>query len=114
MRERIKMVRKSLNLTQAEFSIALGLAPTSAANWEKKAAQEPTESIKMLICKTFNVDRNWLETGEGEMFVKTESWEKLLEGLPEEQKELIRGVMSLPPEMQQSFLNIMRNVSKEK
>lgn len=72
MRERIKMIRthKSVDMTQAEFSVALGLAPTSAASWEKKAnPQVPTESMRILICEKFNVNRHWLETGEGEMFL---------------------------------------------
>ena len=72
MRERIKAIRMhaNVNLTQAEFSVALGLAPTSAASWEKKVnPQTPTESMRMLICEKFGVNRHWLETGEGDMFL---------------------------------------------
>ena len=71
MRERIKAIRthERVNLTQAEFSVALGLAPTSAASWEKKAnPQIPTESMRLLICQKFGVNREWLETGKEPMF----------------------------------------------
>lgn len=113
MRERIKAIRKSLHLTQAEFSIALGLAPTSAANWEKKAAQEPTESIKKLICKTFNVNPTYLEAGEGEMFSENRSLEAVLDasGITDSQKDLIREVLALPADMQSAFLQIMRGLN---
>lgn len=67
MRDRIKQIRKSANMTQAEFSTKLGLSPTSAAAWEKKDAQIPTEPMQLLICRTFNINKRWLETGEGDM-----------------------------------------------
>ena len=71
MRDRIKAIRthKDINMTQAEFSVSLGLAPTSAASWEKKAnPQTPTESMRILICEKFGINREWLETGKGDMF----------------------------------------------
>ena len=71
MRDRIRAIRthKSVNMTQAEFSVALGLAPTSAASWEKKSnPQIPTEYMRILICAKFGINRTWLETGEGDMF----------------------------------------------
>lgn len=67
MRDRIKAIRKYVNMTQSEFGIALGLGATSAAAWEKKDAQIPTESMQLLICKTFGINKHWLETGEGDM-----------------------------------------------
>ena len=73
MRDRIKAIRthKNINMTQSEFSTALGLAPTSASNWEKKTnPQIPTESMRLLICEKFGINRHWLETGEGEMFAQ--------------------------------------------
>ena len=71
MRDRIRAIRthKNVNMTQAEFSVSLGLAPTSAASWEKKSnPQIPTESMRILICTKFGVNRTWLETGDGDMF----------------------------------------------
>ena len=73
MRDRIKTIRThpNINLTQSEFSTALGLAPTSASNWEKKTnPQTPTESMRLLICEKFGINRHWLETGEGDMFAR--------------------------------------------
>ena len=68
MRERIKAIRKHTGMTQAEFATSLGLGPYGTANWEKKDAQIPTESMQLLICKTFGINKHWLESGDGEMF----------------------------------------------
>lgn len=72
MRERIKAIRTYKGMTQAEFAIALGLAPTSTSSWERNInPQFPTETMRILICEKFSVNRNWLETGEGEMMLPT-------------------------------------------
>ena len=73
LRDRIKIIRKDANLTQAEFSIKLGFAPTSAASWEKTDAQEPAEPIKLLICKTFGIREEWLRYGTGPMKIDNAS-----------------------------------------
>lgn len=99
MRDRIKQIRKSVNLTQAEFSTALGLSPTSAAVWEKKDAQIPTEPMQLLICRTFNINKHWLETGEGEMMENTN--EALLAKLAE-----MHSLSELDVDVIQAFLNM--------
>lgn len=68
MRTRIKDLRKALNMTQSEFGVSLGFAPTSAASWEKAGAQEPSALAKQMMQRVHNVNIHWLETGEGEMF----------------------------------------------
>lgn len=68
MRERIKLIRKHFNVTQAEFATSLGLGPYGTASWEKRDPQVPTESMQLLICKTYGVNQHWLKTGEGEPF----------------------------------------------
>lgn len=73
LRDRIKIIRKDADLTQAEFSIKLGFAPTSAASWEKTDAQEPAEPIKLLICKTFGIREEWLRYGTGPMKIDNAS-----------------------------------------
>ena len=88
MQDRIKRIRNKLGMTQAEFGVALGLSPTSAASWEKKDAQEPSNLVKGLMRKTFGININWLETGEGEMFDKANQ--------PDETAKLIESVSDSP------------------
>ena len=37
---------------------------------QRNQLKEPTEAVKRVVCETFGVNREWLETGEGEIFVK--------------------------------------------
>ena len=69
MNERIKELRKELKLTQQEFADRIGIKRNTIANYES-GRNEPVDSVISLICKQFNVDENWLRTGEGEMFIK--------------------------------------------
>ena len=69
MNERIKKLRKALDLTQQEFADKIGMKRNTVANYETDR-NEPSNSVISLICKTFNVSETWLRTGEGEMFVE--------------------------------------------
>lgn len=69
MKDRIKQLRTELEYTQEEFAKRLGLARNSIANYEI-GRREPTNAIITSICREFNVNEDWLRTGEGEMFKK--------------------------------------------
>jgi len=64
---RLKQLRRALNMTQDEFSKKIGLARNSVANYEI-GRREPTNSIIVSICREFDVNEEWLRTGQGEMF----------------------------------------------
>lgn len=61
---RIKEIRKSENLTQQEFADKLGISRANIANYEKDL-RTPIEAALVLICDKYNINRKWLETGEG-------------------------------------------------
>ena len=67
MRERIRQVRKALNLTQKEFGKKLGYTQTHLSMIELGNSGISEKNIK-LICAAFNINERWLRTGEGEMF----------------------------------------------
>lgn len=67
MNERIKELRKVLNLTQQEFADKLNIKRGAIANYEI-GRNEPIDAVISLICKEFNVSEDWLRNGEGEMF----------------------------------------------
>lgn len=69
MNNRIKSVRKALNLSQDEFGRRLGVTRGAITNIEfNKTAPKPL--FIDLLCREFNVSKQWLLTGEGEMFVQ--------------------------------------------
>ena len=65
--DRIKTVRKAARLTQQEFAEKLGLKQNTIATYEM-GKTSPSERTMSDICRVFNVDPCWMETGEGEMF----------------------------------------------
>jgi transcriptional regulator with XRE-family HTH domain len=69
MYKRLKKIRKELDMTQQEFADGIGIARgnISAYEVEKNA---PSDAVISLICTKYNVNENWLRTGEGDMFVK--------------------------------------------
>ena len=67
MRERIRQLRLTLNLTQKEFGEKVGFTQTHLSMIENGNSGIVDKCVK-LICGTFNVNEHWLRTGEGEMF----------------------------------------------
>lgn len=67
MQNRIKSLRKKLNLTQEEFGKRLGMKKNSISQIEN-GINSLTEQLLVSICREFGVNENWLRTGDGEMF----------------------------------------------
>ena len=69
---RVKAVRTAKRLNQSEFGEAIGLKQVSVSKLEQEGNTVTDKNI-LLICQKFRVSRDWLEKGEGEMFVIGES-----------------------------------------
>lgn len=65
--ERIKEIRKSLNLTLEKFGEKLGVGKAAISNIEK-GNRNLTEQMAKSICREYNVSYDYLVDGEGEMF----------------------------------------------
>ena len=69
MNGRIRKIRKVLDLTQTEFAKKIGMTQNTLTGYERGRIN-PSNSVINNICKTFNINEEWLRTGEGEMFIK--------------------------------------------
>lgn len=68
MNDRIKKLRKEyLKLSQKAFGEKIGLSESAISNIEK-GRYNLTDPIKKLICSTWNVNKMWIDTGEGDVF----------------------------------------------
>ena len=65
--ERLALARKTLKLTQREFAEKISVATGYVASMEI-GDRKVNPRIMKLVSALFNVNINWLETGEGEMF----------------------------------------------
>lgn len=68
MNTRIKEIRENAGLTQEEFGKKIGSARNTIANYET-GNRKPSNSVIVSICREFNVNEEWLRTGNGDMFI---------------------------------------------
>lgn len=68
MNERIRLLRRTLGLTQQEFADRLGIKRGALANYEV-GRNQPIDAVVSLMCREFQVNETWLRTGQGEMFL---------------------------------------------
>ena len=111
---RLKQLRKSLDLTQQEFADRIGSTQNLITNYES-GRRNPSNSVINNICKTFNVSETWLRTGEGEMFLKTGE-DELREiarsrGLNDEQYAFLETVMNSPPDDMDAIIRFLQRLA---
>jgi transcriptional regulator with XRE-family HTH domain len=100
--KRIKLVRQSLQLTQADLSKAIYVSPGYTAGIEN-GHRVVNDRIIYLISLTFGVSERWLKTGEGEMF----------QTAPLERKERILTLFNrLNPRFQEYALTVISQLLK--
>lgn len=68
---RIKTLRKELDISQESFGEKIGVKKAAVSKWENGNANL-SETVIELICKVYNVNKLWLTEGNGEMFAKQE------------------------------------------
>ena len=105
MNERLKELRKALNLTQQAFADAIGVKRNTVATYEI-GRNEPIDAVIKLICDRFRVNEIWLRTGEGEMFVELSEDDELQQLIDKSMRDesgefkrrLAAAIMKLTPE----------------
>jgi transcriptional regulator with XRE-family HTH domain len=99
--DRIRLIRKELGLNQHDFSHKIGLTQTSMSMIEAGKAALTQKNIK-LICATFDVNEDWLLTGQGEKFGSVSLYEK----------ELLEIFGKLTADTQEFILEMAQNLLK--
>ncbi len=113
--ERIKTLRKSLDLTQQKFGERIGIKGNTVAQYEL-GRSNPVDSVFSLICREFGVSEEWLRTGNGEMFIPAPT--DVLDQLAQKYKLsnaayiIIEKFVNLNPERQAGLIDFCMEVSK--
>jgi len=70
MKDRIKKIRTSplVNKSQTDFAKSISVSRSAVCKMES-GENYPSEQTIHLICTEYNVNEEWLRTGEGEMFI---------------------------------------------
>lgn len=102
MQERLKTIRKTMNLTQRQFAELIGVSRDVVASWEIGRVQ-PSEAVVRLICRECAVSHAWLKSGNGEMTAmkaetEAERLKRIMEGDNAFMKAFLRSLAELPRE----------------
>lgn len=102
--ERIRAVRRALDLTQVEFGRRIGMKQNTIALIE--GGRNTSDQTLKAICREFNVNEDWLRTGEGEMFVPKSRDEELA--------EFFGNVQGIGPEsFKRRFVSMLSRLDEE-
>lgn len=115
MTERIKELRKALGLTQQKFADKIGVKQNTVAQYEI-GRNPPTDTVVTLICREFNVNEEWLRTGEGEMFVERSRDEELsafFGGLMNGQPDFMRRLISVLSRLDESEWELLEKMAEK-
>lgn len=99
MNTRIKQLRRYLNMTLLEFGDKIGIAHSTLSQIETNKLKI-NDRIIYLICSKFNVNENWLRTGEGDIFIT----------LDVKYEELFNIYKDITPVLQDFLLDTAKNL----
>ena len=86
MKDRIKAIRNSKQLSQSEFAKKISVSRSAICKMES-GENLPSEQTISLICTEFWVNENWLRNGVGEMFLKRTKDDEISEMLGKIQRD---------------------------
>ena len=117
MNQRIKQVRKEFELSQAEFGKRIGISDAAVSKLES-GKNTPSEQTIKLICTNFQIQYEWLTTGQGPMRIyESLSTDELVERYMPNESEFAKGIMKsfakLPDEEWTKLVEMIDKVRKE-
>ena len=117
---RIKEIRKTMKLSQIEFGLKIGVSVGVISNIElhRNKTDIINDPICNLICSVFNVNPDWLLTGEGEMFIDSSNNTPLSSlrqayGLSDDATKIIRNFIQMAPNEQSSLIQALKKLFNE-
>lgn len=109
---RIKYLRKDiLDMSQRQFAARLGMAQTSISALESDGGGVSDRVVKT-ICTLFDVNEDWLRTGEGPIYNERETFSldqfAREHGATQLELEIIKVYFELDPTLRRAVMNHFR------
>lgn len=111
--KRFIVLRKELGLSQRKIGESIGLSNSGISNIENGIRSVTEQHIK-LLCAEFDVNEEWLRTGEGEMFVAKTSFS--LDDYAKQNKlssleiDIIKSYMEVDPSVRKGVMNYFKDI----
>lgn len=116
MNNRLKELRKKLNLTQTEFGNNLNLSKSTISGLESGAIALTERNLKE-ICSKFEVNEIWLKEGIGDVFIDLNADDEFsrlcgtLAGEKDEfKKKIIKALLKLDEDELLVFKNFVQSL----
>ena len=111
--ERLKTIRKGLNLNQTDFGARINLSQTTIGQYEKETRPITERVISQLVAE-YNINEEYLRHGTGEMFVShradivAELAAKLQ--LSAREQQLLLAYSTIPADKRELLLNLAQDL----
>ena len=102
--ERVKALREKLGITQEEFSQRLGTTRNTITNYEANRRAPMDATIKS-ICREFDVNEEWLRTGECEMFTQMSRTDEI--------SAFVGNILRGEPDFRQKFISVLARMTPD-
>ncbi len=124
MKDRIKKIRTDTRLSMEKFGEKIGITRSSVCKLES-GENNPSEQTIKLICKEYKINKDWLLTGEGEMYdIPEDETAAIVSDMLEEENpfyDLILGIVKsyqkLDPKSQETLDGLIQmllgNIKRE-
>ena len=109
--ERIKELRKDMNMTQEAFASRINLSRNYITLMEAGSRVPPIRTISD-ICRAFGVSQAWLEEGIEPKYMDQDESDidminRIMEGQSENKKKLMRILADMPDELLDKMLEYL-------
>ena len=116
MNGRIKLIRKTLGISQRDFGKKIGTSDTAVSKLES-GERNPSEQTLKSICREFNVDYFWLTEGaDVDMFMKLPNtlMEKLSEryNLNKKSQMVLKTYLEAPDDEKEAIENFLTTLAE--
>ena len=102
--ERVKELRKSLGLTQEKFGERVGLKKSAISQIES-GVNGVTDQLRLAVFREFNVNEDWLRTGEGSMFMESNEDEEIT--------KLLGDILTDKPDFRRRLISVLSRMTPD-
>ena len=109
MNHRLKEIRTRLNLSQEEFGSRIGIKSRAHISSLESGSRNITDRIIKDLVSVYNVNEEWLRTGEGDMFNESDTFSlddyAKQKKLTELEFNILKTYMELDPDVRKAILS---------